>query len=208
MLGVEEGLKLVKATPGAECFIILNGGGKVRSDGFKKIEVPRDTGTPQSNIALADGAPWPQQFIVDIDIPVKHDSGVPGERPYVAVWIEDDQKLHVTTLAVWGNEERWLRQLDHWWKIGKTDTKWVPTVTKPTRDAGHYTLAWNGKDRQGRTVPQGKYTVWVEVSYEHGTRLGKSTVIDCGSDVKNVSIDATTSFDAIKLNYAQAQAAK
>jgi hypothetical protein len=201
VLGVEEGLKLVRSVPGAECLIQLNGGGRVRSDNFKRFEVPRtDEGTAQSAITESDGEPWPAKFVVDVDVPVKPNPSR-AERPYVAVWIEDDQQQHVTTLAVWGDDARWLRQMDHWSRIFKGNPKLVPSVTRPTRNAGHYTLAWNGADRDGRRAPQGKYTVWVEVSYEHGSRVGKSAVLECGTDPARIRIDANDAFGAAEANF-------
>ena len=42
-------------------------------------------------------------------------------------------------------------------------------IGRSTRPPGTYTIAWDGKDDQGRPLPRGKYTVFVEAAREHGT---------------------------------------
>ena len=201
VLGVDAGLKLVKETPGAECLIVLNGGGRIRSENFKRFEIPRGDGTPASAIADESGERIPTDFVVDVALPVKPSAERPGERPYVAVWIEDDQQQHVKTLAVWGNDEKWLRQMDHWSKIAKGEPSLIAKVTRATREAGKYQLDWDGTDTQGRKVPQGRYDVWVEVSYEHGARVGKNARIECGAGPQRVALDATDGFDVTPIEF-------
>lgn len=201
VLGPDAGLALVKSTPGAECLIVLNGGGRVRSDGFKRFEIPRSTGTGASEIADADGPRVPAEYVVDVSLPVKPNTQREGERPYVAIWIEDDQQQHVKTLAVWGNDEKWLRQMDYWSKVFKGDPTLIAKVTRATRDVGKYELAWDGTDTQGRRVPQGKYDVWVEVSYEHGARIGQKATLTCGDGPQRIALDATEAFDATTLEF-------
>jgi thiamine biosynthesis lipoprotein len=200
VLGVDEGLKLVKATPNAEALIVLNGGGRIRSENFKRYEIPRGDGIAESRIAESDGPRVPEAFVVDVALPVKPGSRE-GERPYVAVWIEDDQQQHVRTLAVWGDDEKWLRQLDYWSKVIKADASLISKVTRATRDAGKYELAWDGLDQQGRRVPQGQYDVWVEVNYEHQPRVGKKATIQLGDAPSRVTLDATETWDAAQVEF-------
>lgn len=201
VVGPEEGLKLVKATPGAECLIALNGGGRVRSDGFKRYEVPNSAGIAQSAIAASPGERFAEAYHVDVAVPVRSNTERENERPYVAVWIEDDQQQHVKTLAVWGNQDRWLKQMDFWSKVYKAQPSLAASVTRATRAAGKYELKWDGTDQLGRPVPQGTYVVWVEVSYEHGARAGKSAAIRCSDGPASVTLDATDAFDATPIAY-------
>ncbi len=201
VLGVEEGMKLVKSIPGADCLIITTGGDKHRSEGMKKYEIIRAEPAAQSEISSAEGARWPGSYEVEISLPVK-DGHLAGERPYVAVWIEDSQEKHVATLAVFGNETRWLRQMNKWSRYLELNNKNLNTITRATRAAGEYKFAWDGKDRDGTAVPQGKYTVWVEVSFEHGARIIKSVSIDCGAAPSTVKIDATEAFGSANIKYA------
>ncbi|RYG85391.1 DUF2271 domain-containing protein, partial [bacterium] len=201
VLGVEAGLKLVKETPGAECLFVLNGGGRVRSDNFRRFEIPSPAGIAASEIAATEGERFPAAYVVEVALPVKPNTTREGERPYVAVWVEDDQGLHVKTLAVWGNDEKWIRQMDYWSKVAKGDPTLIAKVTRATRDAGKYELEWDGTDVKGRKVPQGQYDVWVEVSYEHGARIGKKARIACGAGVQRVALDATDAFAAASIEF-------
>ena len=38
----------------------------------------------------------------------------------------------------------------------------------PTRRPGRYSLVWDGRDDKGQPLPQGRYTVHIEASREHG----------------------------------------
>jgi hypothetical protein len=100
-------------------------------------------------------------------------------KPYTAVWIEDDKGKAVRTLAVWGNSPKYLKDLNDWWKIGKGDGALVRAVTRATRGPGKYDLAWDGKDDKGNALPQGTYTVRVEVHREFGQHLRQSGKIEC-----------------------------
>lgn len=201
VLGADKGLELVKSTPGAECLIVLNGGGRVRSENFKRFEIPRGDGIAASAIAESAGERIPAEYVLDVALPVKPNAERAGERPYVAVWIEDDQGQHVKTLAVWGNDEKWIRQMDYWSKVAKGEPSLIAKVTRATRDAGQYQLDWDGTDTKGRKVPQGQYDVWVEVSYEHGARVGKKARVECGTGPQRVALDATDAFDVASVEF-------
>ena len=45
----------------------------------------------------------------------------------------------------------------------------LSSTTSATRSPGKYILKWDGKDDQGNLVPQGSYTLMVEVAREHGS---------------------------------------
>jgi hypothetical protein len=102
---------------------------------------------------------------------------------------EDDAGKAVRTLAVWGDAPKYLRDLSDWWKIGKGDADLVKAVTRATRGPGKYNLVWDGKDDKGNALPQGTYTVRVEVHREHGKHLRQSGKIDCKEDDAAVKLD-------------------
>ena len=201
VLTPEEGLALIKATPGTECFLVLADGAHLRSDGFHKFEVPSASSFEQSMVADQDGERWPLGFEVAINLQVKPETDRNSERPYAAVWIEDDRHQHVTTLAVWGNDPKWLQDMPGWWKFGRMDQKLVASVTRATRPAGKYAVVWNGKDRLGRPVPKGEYTVYVEVDYDHGGRVFSGGKITCRDAPAATTIDASEVFDAVEVAY-------
>jgi len=94
------------------------------------------------------------------------------QRPYVAVWIEDASGKPVRTVSLWmlnpprGN--RYLDELRRWFTAASSTPALTGTTTSPTRQPGTYTVVWDGKDDQGKAVPQGAYTVNVESAREHG----------------------------------------
>ncbi|WP_406696510.1 DUF2271 domain-containing protein [Singulisphaera sp. Ch08] len=99
-------------------------------------------------------------------------------RPYVAIWVEDKDRLAVRTLmlSVQANAPgpRWIPDLKHWYQadqvrklVDKVDL--VETISRATRPAGNYKVIWNGKDDRGASLPAGTYTIAIEVAREHGT---------------------------------------
>ncbi len=189
VLSPEAGLKLVASVPGAECLIIGADGKQHRSSGLKAFEV-----APLRFAALQKDEPkttnWPTGYQVTVAIELPNVAAAKRYRkPYTAIWIEDDKGKAVRTLAVWGNSPKYLKDLSDWWKIGKGDTDLVKAVTRATRGPGKYDLAWDGKDDKGKALPQGTYTVRVEVHREFGAHLRQSGKIECKDKPTSVKLD-------------------
>lgn len=92
-------------------------------------------------------------------------------RPYVAVWIEDAEQQPVKLLALWRKEPDWLKDIRRFWrKIGRSEPALVDAMTGATRTPGKHRLTWDGKDDQGKALPAGNYTLYVEASREQGGR--------------------------------------
>ncbi|TEW54592.1 DUF2271 domain-containing protein [Psychromonas sp. RZ22] len=92
-------------------------------------------------------------------------------RPYVAVWLENEQKKSVRTLQLWVGKDDWLKDLRSWWrKVGRNDRQLVDAVTSASRPAGKYRFTWDGLNDQGERIEQGEYTLYIEVVREHGGR--------------------------------------
>jgi thiamine biosynthesis lipoprotein ApbE len=205
VLPLEEGLKRVKSVPGAGCLLMLADGSRVRSAEYRRVEVPREDGPlDQSTIATAAGARWPAGHGVKVQWELKPLEERPAERAYVAVWVEDAQGQHVATVAVWGNNRRWLPSMKGWWKFGRADTEFVTATTRATRPAGKYEVQWDGKDQAGRAVPAGTYTVWVETCYEHGGHVLRSAAIACGSETAVAEIGESSHYAGVKVVYGEA----
>ena len=58
------------------------------------------------------------------------------------------------------------------------------------RSPGKYTVVWDGKDDKGKVLPQGTYTVRVEVHREHGKHLFQTGKIQCGSEPAKLTLEA------------------
>lgn len=203
VLKPEEGLELVKSTPGAECLIIAADGRQLRSPGFAALE---SGSSPNPAPASLGANAWPSDFQVAIAIDlIKPDTGGrKAKRPFVAVWVEDSTGKRVRTVTVWGRERKYLRDLRAWWKLAQTQPEWAATVTRATRNAGQHRIEWDGKDDQGQPLPMGTYTVTLEAAREHGTYAIQRAQIVCGKAAAKGTIPAGTEFGETQLTYGPA----
>jgi thiamine biosynthesis lipoprotein ApbE len=118
-------------------------------------------------------APWDatMELAIDFEIP---QLGGGALRPFIAVWIEDENKFPVRTLALWYHEDRFLTEFKSWYRADRLrlmseTTSIVRTLGGATKPPGKYSFKWDGKDQAGNFVKAGTYTVSVESSREHGT---------------------------------------
>ena len=215
VLRPEEGLALVKQIAGAECLLVTADGRQLRSAHFASFEVPQQaavTPPPAPAQAAAPSAPgmWPSGYMVTLGItlkpPTHYSIDVSRVRnkdrnPYVAAWVEDANGKRVRTIAVWGNNKRFVPDLSEWWKVSKLDAAWAATVTRATRQPGHYKLEWDGTDDKGNPLPTGTYTIYLEVNREFGDHKTQSGKIVCGTTASQGTIPASTEADATDLAY-------
>ncbi len=190
VLPPEDGLRLVADVPGAECLIVAADGTHFRSPGLATCEVAlARVVLPADEKADDKGTPWPDGYQLTVKLELPKVEARQYRRPYTAVWVEDGSGKAVRTLAVWGNSPKYLKDLTDWWKVGKGDADLVKAVTRATRGPGKYDLAWDGKDDKGNALPQGTYTVRVEVHREHGKHLRQSGKIDCKADGAKLTLE-------------------
>jgi thiamine biosynthesis lipoprotein ApbE len=146
ILEPDEGVRLVRSLPGAECLIATTDGKVVRSPGWARFERPvtpllafadERIAVPASK--MDDGAKkggakpeptaaswWGNQYElqVDFEINTQEGAGRRYRRPYVAVWIEDKDGFPVRTLLLWvslggAGPDRWLPDLIRWYRGDK-----------------------------------------------------------------------------------------
>jgi hypothetical protein len=214
-----EGLRLVAATPGAECLLVDRAGTQFRSAGLPALEVPlpgRDLlaradpkdDTPKKDPPKDDKPKedartdaWPEGCQVTIGLELPTVKGFRVRRPYVAVWLEDARGKTVRTISVWGNSPKYLRTLTDWWKVAGNDSALVRSVTRATRGPGKYEVVWDGKDNKGDPLPQGTYTVRVEVHREHGKHFTQTGEIKCGADADKVTLEKNAETEATVVEY-------
>lgn len=79
-----------------------------------------------------------------------------------AVWIEDAAENYIKTLELWADVRR--KSLYQYGKRAcqKSEPDVVSRATLPM--PGDHKVMWNGKDLQGRTVPDGLYRLFIEVT--------------------------------------------
>ena len=76
-------------------------------------------------------------------------------------------------MALLYNKTKWVPDLRNWYRINgvtfKANKENFASVTGATKSPGKYVIKWDGKNEQGKYVPQGSYTILIETSKEHGT---------------------------------------
>lgn len=178
VMAPEESLKLSASIPGVDCLLFTRDGRQFRTPGFRLLPVEPSRPLVPVGSTLADAA-WPEGYQVTVALELPKLDAKRYRKPYVAVWVEDSKGKAVRTLGVWGNAPKYLKDLSDWWKVGKNDSDLVKAVAKATRGPGKYDLVWDGKDDKGNPLPQGTYTVRVEVHREFGSHLRQSGKIEC-----------------------------
>ncbi len=97
----------------------------------------------------------------------------------LAVWIEDTTGKHICTLfateftASGGYEKRPI-SLSEWtakFDLKNSSREEVDAVTGATPESGKQILVWNGKDKSGKVVPDGKYVVRMEANIHNEDKM-------------------------------------
>lgn len=135
--------------------------------------------------ALADN-----EVRVSVEIPAIEAD--PYFRPYVAVWLEDEQRLPIETIALWYQVDpsdltskksrkgkKWLKDLRQWWRqVGKAarkDKGRFDAVTGATRKPGSYDIVWDYSHLEA-----GSYLLNIEASREDGGRNAQRVLVTLG----------------------------
>ncbi|MDB5459810.1 MAG: thiamine biosynthesis protein ApbE [Caulobacteraceae bacterium] len=189
VMPVDRGLALVDRTPGAQARILTAEGDEHRTSGWDAYLIPLTAAGPSSCaptlVALSGAAAWPAGYDVEIQYEIPQLSLGRYRPPFVAIWITDERGDLVRTLFHLGTRPR--RYLDSnyvWYKAfsaepGAVDR--IDTVTRPSRQPGRYTAAWDGMDDAGHPVGQGRYTINIETSREHGGHSYQTITLDLGT---------------------------
>lgn len=186
----DESAALVQRHPGTAYLLVRRDGSRIESPNWARYQEPRlhtaayriDMAPNLAETAPAAMAPTPAtaaasawngnfELLVKLNLPRIDDSRY--RRPFVAVWIEDENKYPVRTLALWFQKPKWLPELKTWYRDDRVrnlseGTDLSTTISSATRGPGTYTLKWDGKDNEGKLVKAGRYTLCAEASREHG----------------------------------------
>jgi thiamine biosynthesis lipoprotein ApbE len=213
-----ESLRLARQLEGVQCLLITAAGERMTTPGWSLIEslceahpsqLAQADGKPKAEKTDAEPVDWNGGHELEVKLEINGaDSGRRYRRPYVAVWVEDDEGYPVKTLALWvqrtGKGPRWIPDLKRWYNTDRLrqineETDLVKTMSEPTRKPGEYKLVWDGADHAGKVVPPGEYTVAIEAAREHGTyqiirkkvRLDKEVVREAlpgNQEIKSASL--------------------
>jgi thiamine biosynthesis lipoprotein len=173
------------------------------------MEIPVKTAKPQvlprSGDAVSYSGGWDNDFelVINLEINLQKEGFV--KRPYVAVWVEDENHEAVRTVALWHQADRYLPELKSWFlkyrNIYTTDKSSLSTISSATRSAGKYTIKWDGKDDKGNPVKPGKYIIKIEASREHGTYQLMRQEIACDEHPKQINLNGNIEIASASLDY-------
>jgi FAD:protein FMN transferase len=168
--------------------------------------------TPSSTAAPVPDDPtkWPPNHKVTINLSLKTPTKFkkvgpkvkdPNRKSYVAIWATDSSNKRVRTVAVWGNQPKHIHEHAEWWKEAKRDVPWAHSVSRATRSPGQYRIEWDGLDDKQNPLPQGNYTLYVEVTREYGDHEVQSMQLSCGKHPSQYTLPATSESDATVIVY-------
>lgn len=183
VLSVSESQQLAASLSDVDYLLITDDGQKVKSKSWDKLTLPRpvqftavEDEKKADEAKAADKAAGGLELVVNFEL--DRPEGGRYRRPYVAVWLEDEDEFPVRTALLWMQTKdpgpRWHRDLLRWYRqdgVRKlADGKaLIGTISGATRGPGKYTAVFDGLDDNGKPLPAGKYTLFLEVAREHGT---------------------------------------
>lgn len=119
--------------------------------------------------------------------------------PFVAIWLEELDGTAATTIEVWYNRDRWLPDLNQWWrKLGSGGTSNYDAVTGATHRPGIHIIEWDGKDVFGNQVEVGEYWLWVEIVREHGGSERIKLKIDLSQPGSTAQVEGSSEIGKIR----------
>lgn len=132
-------------------------------------------------------------------------------RPYVAVWLEDQENFPVKTQVLWIQTEqpgpRWHRDLTRWYRndrlrkvAEKTDL--IDGISGATRGPGQYEAHFDGTDNEGQPLKPGKYTLCLEVAREHGTyQVIRHVVVWGDQPIEQTALSDNVEMSNVSISY-------
>ena len=198
-----ESKALADKMPGVDYLLITKNGERIESKGWALLEIPAEKNTAVNT--KADG--WNNGYEVAMNLELNNittDRGI-AHRPFVAIWIEDENKAAIRAVTLWYNNPKWLQDLREWYHVyGSTfaaDYSQYASITSATRSPGKYTIKWDGKDDKGNYVKPGNYTVVIEVAREHGTYQIIRQEIECKKTAKLINLTGNVEIASASIEY-------
>jgi thiamine biosynthesis lipoprotein len=216
ILTPEESATLAASMRGVSYLLVKKNGQQVRSENWGALEAPvaqirmaavTRPATARLGLAAAvpSGTAWDPSMELTIDFEIAQPRGM-AKRPFVAAWVEDADRFQVKTIALWYHEDRYLTEMKAWYRSDRVRAmaegrEIVRSISGATRGPGKYSLKWDGKDNDGKSVKAGKYTVYLEVAREHGTYQLLKQEMDFTGEPKQVRFPANTEVAASSFDY-------
>ena len=208
VLSPEKSQVLASKIPGVEYLIITRDGRTLESKGWKNLEVPISKTSNNREIPFpGPDKIWDPKYELVLNLELAEIEGIRVHRPYVAVWVEDQNKKPIRNIALWYNKTRYLNDMHAWYddyysKFSEANNP-ISSTTSATRSPGKYKIKWDGKNDKGEFVKLGTYTLMVEVAREHGTYQLMSQEIDFTKKVKPITLNPNPEVSAASIEYSK-----
>jgi thiamine biosynthesis lipoprotein len=201
----EDSVALADSLPGVAARIVTADGQTLSSQRWAGMMVADADGkTAPAPMRLAQAqTTWPAGNAVTVDYQIPD---MPGSRrphnPYVTIWVTNETGKVVRTLIYLAGKRRYLDEnFVFWEQVGAAHPDLVESVTKPTRPPGQYSLQWDGRDDQGKPVPQGKYVLNIEAAREHAGHNIQHIEMTLGSQPFTAEAAAAGELGAARVRY-------
>ena len=213
VLSTDESLKLASSLPGVEVLLVTKDGQLIKSKGWSALEEPPLK--PVNNTATATSATpkagkyadptWDTDYELVINLEIRQFARFRVNRPYVAVWVDDENKRAVRDLAIWYGKPRYLSDLRAWRRSNGNRFAYqnsnISSISSSTRPPGKYTLKWDGKDDNGALVKPGKYIINIEAAREHGTHQLMSQEMTFTGSTNQINLNGNVEIASASLDY-------
>ena len=205
VMSIDDALAWCEANKPFECLIVDSQGNLHRSRNWP----PTDDTIHATQLVATETGEWPKGAKLTVSFELNRQSSGRYHRPYVAVWVEDSDGYPRRTLILWlqeGKGERWHRDLKRWYvqdlvRQVVDETELIGTISAATRPPGKYKAVWDGKDDNGKFVPPGKYTLYLEAAREHGTYQIMKTPITIGDKEQNGTLKGNVEIKSASFKY-------
>ncbi len=118
--------------------------------------------------------------------------------PYVAAWLENNDRKSVRTLLLWRKEPKWLKDIRRWWRnVGRKDAELVDAITSATHAAGSFPLSFKLTDDEQHALTEGDYTLYIEVVREKGGRALLKQKFSLNNQTQQFTLKETAETGAI-----------
>ncbi len=211
--GAGEREQLANAYPEAAYLLMTKDGKQLSNARWSDLAVPMPESTAvlvadasdrimsAKVLGISAAKPWNPDYELAINLELAKFEGR-FRRPFVAVWVEDEDRNPVRNIALWYNKPRWLHELKTWYNNTRQQEGFDPaSIASATRSPGAYTLKWDGKDDKGQFVKAGKYTVVIEVAREHGTYQIMRKEMNFNAKAKQETLESNVEISAASLDY-------